>query len=454
MGARARLGRPALVALGLLVASAVVFQLVRSRIGVGFSSDSYSYLAWAERFLSEGKLGHTPYDFTAPKPVVLAVATLGEAFGAPIAVFGTWAILSYLGAVLAAAALAKRFAGWPAAVAAAALAAVLPPLVRGGWSGDATVAYAACVVGAAALSPGRVRPAAALLGVAGLLRPEAWGLAAVYAALAWRGASRRERAIAVAAVLVPPALWLSFDWIATGDPLYGAHATERYGVVAVPLRDLPGILRDLVPELLTWPLLVLGVVALGAGLRRRPLDPAVVFPVAMVLGLLVEVQLGLIGAGSLGRYGLGMFLFLAAGAAIVLAQAPGRARIPVLVAGTVACLALLVGRLDAVRDLLERRGDISAQLDDQLAPVVERTLAGHGLVATEREWGGALSVYSDVPRERIVPVGRIGRAIDPGAVRGYLILAGLQRGRDERGRELPPSRETSRSAFWRFYEPG
>ena len=57
MGARARLGRPALVALGLLVASAVVFQLVRSRIGVGFSSDSYSYLAWAERFLSDTRWG-------------------------------------------------------------------------------------------------------------------------------------------------------------------------------------------------------------------------------------------------------------------------------------------------------------------------------------------------------------------------------------------------------------
>ena len=454
MGARARLGRPALVALGLLVASAVVFQLVRSRIGVGFSSDSYSYLAWAERFLSEGKLGHTPYDFTAPKPLELAVATIGEALGAPIAFFGTWAVLSYLGAVLAAAALAKRFAGWPAALAAGALAAVLPPLVRGGWSGDATVAYAACVVGAAALPPGRVRPAAALLGGAGLLRPEAWALAVVYAALAWRGASGRDRATAVAAVLVPPALWLSFDWITTGDPLYGAHATDRYGVVPAALQDLPGVLRDLVPELLTWPLLVLAVVALVAGLRRCPLDPAVVFPLAMVLGLLVEVQLGLIGAGPLGRYALGVFLFVPAGAAIVLAQAPGRARIPVLAAGTVACLVLLAGRLDEIQNLLERRGDISAQLADELTPAVERTLAGRGLVATEPEWGGALAVYSDVPRERIVPVGRVGRAIDPGDIRGYLILAGLQQGRDARGRVLPPSAETSRSPLWRLYEPG
>ena len=173
MGARARLGRPALVALGLLVASAVVFQFVRSRIGVGFSSDSYSYLAWAERFLSEGKLGHTPYDFTAPKPLELAVATLGEAVGEPVGVFGTWAVLSYLGAVLAVAALAKHFAGWPAAAAAGVLVATMPALIRAGWAGDSTVPYAACVVGAAAFAD-RIRPAAVLLGVAGLLRPEAW----------------------------------------------------------------------------------------------------------------------------------------------------------------------------------------------------------------------------------------------------------------------------------------
>jgi hypothetical protein len=137
----------------------------------------------------------------------------------------------------------------------------------------------------------------------------------------------------------------------------------------------------------------------------------------------------------------------------VLAQAPGRARIPVLAAGTVACVALLAGRLDEVRTLLERRGDVAKQLDDELAPAVERALAGGGLVATEPDWGGALALYSDVPRERIVPVGRVGRAIDPGEVRGYLILAGRQRGRDRRGRELPPSRETSRSALWRLYEP-
>ena len=465
MVARARSGRPlaagrarwplgiAAVA-GLVVLAGIGFQLAERRLGVGLSSDSYSYLAWAERFLADGELGHTPYDFTAPKPLALAVATVGDALGIPVAFFGTWGVLTSFGAVLAAGALARRFAGWPAAVAAGVLAAALPSLVRGGWAGDATVAYAACVVGAAALPPGRVRPAAVLLGVAGLLRPEAWGLAAVYAALAWRGAARAERATAVAAVVVPPALWLSFDWIATGDPLYGAHATDRFGVVAVPFRDLPGIVGDLVPELVGWPLLVLGLVALGAGLRRCPLDPAVVLPLAVLASLLVDIGLGLIGEEPLGRYALGVFLFVPAGAAIVLAQAPGRARLPVLAAGTAACLGFLAGPLGDSRDLLEQRGRMAAELDEELAPVVERALAGGGLVGTELDWGGALAVYSDVPRQRIVPVRAVGGEVDADLVRVLLVLAERQERRDARGAELPPGPEAARSALWRLYEPG
>ena len=452
MGARARLGRPALVALGLLVASAVVFQLVRSRIGVGFSSDSYSYLAWAERFLWEGKLGHTPYDFTAPKPLELAVATLGEAVGEPVGVFGTWAVLSYLGAVLAVAALAKRFAGWPAAAAAGVLVATMPALIRAGWAGDSTVPYAACVVGAAAFAD-RIRPAAVLLGVAGLLRPEAWGLAAIYAALTWRNASRDDRIAAVSAAVVPPVLWLSFDWIATGDPLYGAHATERFGVVPIPLQRLPELFRHLIPELVGWPLVLLGLAALVAGLRRRPLDPAVVFPVALVVGLLVEVQLGLIGAEPLGRYAVGVFLFLPAGAGIVLAQAPGAARLPVLAAGTVVCVAGLWGSLQETRDFFDRRGALASQLEERMAPAAEDAVASGGLVATEAQWGGALAVYSDIPREGIVPVRALGKQVDPSQVGAYLVIARLQPNRTGPKGEIDEGLLRARTRLWRLYEP-
>jgi hypothetical protein len=453
MSARARLGRPVTLAIGLAAASALVFELLRRRVGVGLSSDSYSYLAWAERFLGEGTLDHTPYDFTAPKPLELLVATAGEAVGAPVAVFGTWAVLCYAGAVVAAGALARRFAGWPAALAAGALAATMPMLVRAGWAGDSTAPYAACVVGAAALAPGRVRPVAALLGLAGLLRPEGWGLAALHAALSWRGASREERMAAVAAAIVPPLLWLSFDWIATGDPLYGAHATERFGVVAAPLQDVPGELRQLIPDLVGWPLVLLGLAALAAGVRRRATDPAVLFPLALALGLLIELRLGLIGTVPLGRYALPLFLFLPAGAGIVLARAPGRARLPVLAAGTIACLALQVGSLRDLRDFFDRRSNLAAQLEERMAPAVERVVAGGGLVATESEWGGALAVHSEVPRDRIVPARAVGRAVDPEEVRAYLVIPELQVRRDGPVGAIDESRPLASSGLWRLYVP-
>ena len=454
MDARARLGRPALLAVGLLVAAVLLFQVVQSRIGVGLSSDSYSYLAWAERLLSEGKLDHTPYDFTAPKPLELVVATVGNALGRPVAFFGIWAVLSYLGAVLAAAALARRFAGWPAAVAAAVLAATMPALVRAGWAGDSTVPYAACIVGVAALAPGRIRQASALLGLAGLLRPEAWGLAAIHAALTWRRASRDDRIAAVSAAIVPPALWLSFDWIATGDPLYGAHATERFGVVPIPLQRLPELFRHLIPELVGWPLVVLGLAALGAGARKRPLDLAVVFPIALLLGLLVEVQLGLIGAEPLGRYAVGLFLFLPAGAAIIISRAPGAARLPVLAAGTAVCIALVWGPLQDARNFFDRRGALASQLQSQMAPAAEIAAGRGGLVATEAQWGGALAVFSDVPRERIVPVHAVGGEVDAADVGAYLVIARLQAeprasvARSTRAASVPATR------YWRLYEPG
>ena len=48
---------------GLVVLAGIGFQLAERRIGVGLSSDAYSYLAWAERVLAEGELGHTGYEF-------------------------------------------------------------------------------------------------------------------------------------------------------------------------------------------------------------------------------------------------------------------------------------------------------------------------------------------------------------------------------------------------------
>jgi len=102
--------RVAVAVLGLTILAAIGFHLVRGRFGAGFSSDTYSYLAWAKRALAEGELGHTPYDYTVPKPLEMLVAAIGELVGYPVAVFGTWAALSYFAAVLAAELAGRRHA--------------------------------------------------------------------------------------------------------------------------------------------------------------------------------------------------------------------------------------------------------------------------------------------------------------------------------------------------------
>ena len=69
-----------------------------------------------------------------------------------------------------------------------------------------------------------------LLGVAGLLRPEAWLLALAWAA--WALPVRRDRAAVVAAALAAPLLWIAFDLAATGDPLHSLHGTQALAAAA------------------------------------------------------------------------------------------------------------------------------------------------------------------------------------------------------------------------------
>ena len=364
--------------------------------------------------------GHVRYDYTAPKPLELFVATVGEVLGMPIAVFGWWAVITFVLAVAAAAALAGRVAGPWAAVAAGVLAAAMPGLVRQGLAADSTVPYAACVVGAAAAGAGRPT-ASGLLGIGGLIRPETWGLAAISAVLGWRDGTRRDRALAVGAAVIPPVLWLGFDYLATGDALYGSHALERFGVRPLPVSKLPEIAERVISRDAGWPLFALAVVALLVGLRRRPLDAAVVFPIAIALGLLLQIELEMVGIQSFYRYVVGLLLFAAAGAGIVLGSIPGRFRFVGIGAGLVLSIAVVSGPLERLYVSQKARGELAEELDGNTGRLTREASSGGGLVATERPWQGALSLYSGIPRERIVPATAVAASVDPDAVSVFLV---------------------------------
>src|SRR5436309_3248203 len=151
---------------------------------------------------------------------------------------------------------------------------------------------AACPIPLRARSPPcssrRGWPVLVLLGLAGLLRPEAWLFLAAYwlwlfPALDWP-ARLRYAALAAAA----PAIWLLSDLLVTGDALWSLHGTRdlaqqlgrKTGIV-----NVPKVMPRRLGEIMRLPELIASVIGFVAGLkwtRDRTLLPAAI---AIINGL-------------------------------------------------------------------------------------------------------------------------------------------------------------------------
>jgi hypothetical protein len=403
----------ALAATGAVVA-ALLLVLERALLGIPLGSDAYSYVVWGRDAVAHGTTHHSPFDYTVPKPLDLLVAVVGKLVGAPLAVFGWWTVVGQLAAVVAAALLAYRLAGRTAAWAGGVLALALPVLWRGGPAGDSNVPYAALVVAAAALPPAGYA-SAGLLGLAGLLRPEAWGLAVIAAALGWRGALGRERLAALASIVVPPVVWLGSDRILTGDALWSEHVLDRYDARFHPphiaISQLPSTLVHRVDTTLGWPLLVLALVALAVSFRRG-VEAAALFALALALLLVVQSGRHAVSTDDLGRMLTVFGLLGAAGGAAVLASQPNRLAVS---AAVVLCLAFVAF---PVRDALRaahRQGRTASRLEHTVGPALAAR-PPKGLVAADRAWQGATALYAGLPRRRIVPLEAVGHEVDRCAV--------------------------------------
>jgi hypothetical protein len=396
------------VAVALL--AAVLLAVERALIGIPLGSDAYSYIVWGRDAVAHGTTHHSAFDYTVPKPLNLAIAALGKLVGAPLAVFGWWTVLGQLGAVAAASFLAYQLAGRRAGVAAAFLALALPVLWRGGPAGDSNVPYAALVVAAAALTPGTVGTAA-LLGLAGLLRPEAWGLAVVAAVLGWRRADDRGRFAALASIVLPPVIWLGADRILTGDTLWSEHVLDRYDARFHPphiaLSDLPAALFHRVGPTLGWPLLLLALAAVLVAIVRRQLEPALAFALALGALLVVQVARGAVTSDDLGRMLTVLALLGTAGGAALLGALPGRLSVSAVV---VVCIAFVAFPLRDAGRALHRQGATASKLENRVGPRLAAR-PPKGFVAVDRAWQGATALYSGLPRRRIVPLEAVGHEV-------------------------------------------
>jgi hypothetical protein len=416
--------RPFALALGALVlVLAILAWRVLRHTGTGY--DVEYHVAWGRDMLH----GRVPPFDQQPGPtehplliVVGALADLVPGIGPhPVLHAGAYACLA--GLVVIVFLIGTELYSWPAGVLAGVLVAFNAEMASNTALASQDVPAAMLVLLSVLLairSPRRAVPPLVVLGLAGLLRPEAWGLAAAFVALHWRGRTSRERLGLVALAAAAPAVWLGADLLVTGRPLYSFTLTKSHAAsdqlqtgIGHGARQLIHNLRDDVGGAVLYGGSA-AVVAFGALQRWRRIIrpgrevPSVVWiPVgALVLTLSAFVVLG---AGALPLYERFVFVpasllvvFFAGGATLAWRLAP-----PALVAA--AALLGLGGLAGATRH-------VSREIDETrvaLSIYHDHYAALHGL---ER-----LAQRPDV-RALIRVCGR-GVAVTPYGARPYLANA-------------------------------
>lgn len=208
--------------------------------GGGFVNyDAMWSLVWGDQIASlsqpsfEAPLAPTPHPLSNLVAVVLA--PLGADAETALHLLGYLAVGAL---VYATGAVAHRLFGTAAAIVAALLVLSRNTLATYGAMAYLDVAFAALVVWAVALEAGERRrgwPVLALLAVAGLLRPEAWLIAAGYWAWLALTGDRRKALRLAPLVALAPLVWVLLDFVVTGEPLFSfthtRSAAEEFGRV-------------------------------------------------------------------------------------------------------------------------------------------------------------------------------------------------------------------------------
>ena len=354
-------------AVGAVVA-AVVLALAYGPSYLGYDA------AWALVWGADLAGGHLPSYEAAFAPTPHPLANL---LAVPLSVFSDggggalgWLAFAGFGALVAGAwALGAEIGGVTGGALAALLVATRSDLGREAAFGSVDLPFLALVVwavfAAARRGPGSALPLA-LLVLAGLLRPEAWGLS--LAALAW-AATTRGAPLGRLAVLAfaAPALWLLSDLAVTGDPLHSLHGTrdlaaalERPRGIGTALATLDDGLRDLIGTLA----LLAGVAGAIAAIAWKR-TAARVAAAVVLLGVAGYALLGAAGLPVLFRYLLApatMLLVLAGGG--IGAAIQGRRWVPAagIAALLVASAPATARDLSRARDFTHLRADVHDDL--------------------------------------------------------------------------------------------
>jgi hypothetical protein len=319
------------------------------------------------------------------------------------------------------------------------------PYLSNGLRAYVDLPYIALCLGALLIESKRPRagwPVLTLLTLAGLLRPEAWGFSLAYwlwlaldyrAGVCWRRErSSRELAWLAGLALAGPLLWVLFDSITTGEPLYSWTGTQetvdtlkrRTGLVDVILYG-PRALG----EVMQWPGMVgaLGGAILGFALLRRR---SALGLAAALLALAAFAFLGAAGLAIIARYTmlgaaiLAIFVALALlGWRLLEADHPWRCRWQ-LFAGLVALMFVL---------WLPNQWDLDSTVHSDLSNqgTIERDLTN---LANSGAFAVPLCGPVAVPNHRAIPRLAFGLDVKPTA-----IVSASEEGPPRRGYFLEPA---------------
>jgi hypothetical protein len=384
LGAVARPDERIVIACCLLIGAATV--LLAPALGY----DAWAWMVWA-RELTELSLDTTGGPSWKPLPVLVSAPFAWIDGLAPF----LWLALvrgAALYAIWLAGRCAARLAGTPAAAAAFAVAAfgllVSTDLPRTALYGSSEPLLVAFVLGAVLLHlRDRQLMALSLLALAGLIRPELWLLTLIYGLWCAHRLGRRHGLIA-ALVVVPPLIWVIFDWAGSGGLAQGAATAQGQTPTSAARAAIPALeVFSRLGDSVIAPVLLLALAALVFAWRQR--NREVLLLALLVIGwvavVAVMAQLGFTGAR---RYlaGPAALSCVLAGvrAGWLIAAAPART---VKYAATAAIALLFLGfgifvlRTDA-RLLSVARLD--AEQSDQLSGAISATGGRDAIVAVGR----------------------------------------------------------------------
>jgi hypothetical protein len=296
-------------------AAKIVFALLCAGFAIGFFVfptypvyDSYYSLLWGRDLLHGDPLVFDGFRYPTEHPLGIAAGAILQLFGGSADRLWVAMILGSFLVLVAGVYRLGRIAATPlvGAIAAALLLTRFdyPFLAARGY---VDIPYMALVVWAATLEatkPRRGVPVLILLAFAGMLRPEAWFLAAMYFVwVAWK-ATWRERFVFAALAAAGPLTWATVDFLVTGNPLfsqqYTAGSAEDLGRQR-PLSELPSAIPGFFENLVKLPVFLAAGVGAVIGIvlsPRRMLMPLVL----LLAGLATFIAIGIAGASVIERY--------------------------------------------------------------------------------------------------------------------------------------------------------